>query len=84
METGMLRLAGMKSAQCADVIAQALKAVDGVSSARVSLDAGKATVVFDETVASLALLKRAVLDAGYEIAKPAHGEEGGCCGGCGG
>ena len=26
----------------------------------------------------------AVADAGYEALKPVHGEDGNCCGGCGG
>ena len=84
METGMLRLAGMKTSQCADVIAKALNAVNGVNNVRVSFEGSKATVMFDENLVSLGNLKTAVEDAGYEIAKPKHGEDGSCCGGCGG
>lgn len=84
METGMLKLAGMKDAQCAQVIAQTLNALDGVNNVKVSFDNAKATVTFDETQVSLAGLKQAVENAGYQIAKPVHGEDGACCGGCGG
>lgn len=84
METGMLKLAGMKDQQCAEVIARTLNAVNGVNDVNVSFDSSRASVTFDETLTSLALLKQAVHDAGYEIAKPVHGEDGACCGGCGG
>lgn len=83
MEIGMLRLAGMKTEQCASLIAQALNAVKGVSKTDVSFSASKATVSFDENLVSIPRLKVAVEEAGYQI-KPVHGEEGSCCGGCGG
>ncbi|KAA0911535.1 heavy-metal-associated domain-containing protein [Pusillimonas sp. ANT_WB101] len=84
METGMLKLAGMKDAQCAEVIAQTLNAINGVNDVNVSFSSNRASVTFDETLTSLPLLKQAVQQAGYEIAKPKHGEDGECCGGCGG
>jgi len=89
METGMMRFAGLKGTQCAQVIAQTLEAMDGVGAVNLSYDENlvedaSASVTFDETRTSLALLRRAVLDAGYQVTKPAHGEEGVCCGGCGG
>ncbi|MBB5216262.1 heavy-metal-associated domain-containing protein [Parapusillimonas granuli] len=80
----MLKLAGLKSDQCAIKVADALKSIKGVEQADVSFQNGKATVTFDEALVSTQRLKVAVEDAGYAIAKPVHGEDGACCGGCGG
>ena len=84
MQVGTLKLAGMKTEQCATIIAQALKDVKGVSNADVSFSGSRATVSFDESLASLPRLKVAVEEAGYQVPKPVHGEDGVCCGGCGG
>jgi len=84
MQVGMLRLAGLQGEQCAGKIAAALKSLKGVEKAEVSFSSGKATVTFDETMVSTQRMKVAVEDAGYSIAKPVHGEDGACCGGCGG
>ena len=84
METGMLRLAGMKGPQCVENIEQAISAMDGVSSVKISLENSKASVLFNENLVSIDELKLAVERAGYQIAKPVHGEDGACCGGCGG
>jgi len=84
METGMIRLAGMKGPQCAENIVQAISSLDGVSSVKISFETSKASVLFDEGLVSIDELKLAVERAGYQIAKPVHGEDGACCGGCGG
>lgn len=84
MQVGMIKLAGLKEESCASRIADALKAVKGVDSADVSFDKAKASVTYNEELVSLQRLKVAVEDAGYEIAQPVHGEDGACCGGCGG
>lgn len=84
MQIGMLKLAGMKDELCAGKLADALKAITGVSNARVSFSDNKATVSYDERLVSTQRLQVAVEDAGYSIAKPVHGEDGNCCGGCGG
>jgi copper chaperone len=84
MQVGMLKLAGLKDGQCAIKVANALKSIRGVETADVSFEGGKATVTFDESLVSTQRLKVAVEDAGYAIAKPVHGEDGACCGGCGG
>lgn len=84
MQVGMLKLAGLKDPGCAVRLTDALKAVKGVDQADVSFEKAKASITFDEERVSLQRLKVAVEDAGYAIAKPAHGEEGTCCGGCGG
>ena len=84
MQVGMLKLAGLKNETCAVTGANALKAVKGVDTADVSFEKAKASVTFDEGLVSLQHLKVAVEEAGYGIAKPVHGEDGACCGGCGG
>lgn len=84
MQVGMLKLDGLKDSGCAIKITDALKAIKGVDTADVSFEKAKASVSFDEELVSLQRLKVAVQDAGYSIAKPVHGEDGACCGGCGG
>lgn len=84
MQVGMIKLAGLIDENCAIKVAGALKAVKGVNEADVSFEKAKASVSFDEDMVSLQRLKVAVEEAGYGIAKPVHGEDGACCGGCGG
>ncbi|HEY9280600.1 MAG TPA: heavy-metal-associated domain-containing protein [Eoetvoesiella sp.] len=84
MQIGILKLTGLKNEQCANIITRTLMAVKGVSDANVSFGGSKATVSFDENLVSVPRLKVAVEEAGYHIAKPVHGEDGACCGGCGG
>jgi Cu+-exporting ATPase len=56
---------GMTCASCVTSVEKALKAVDGVSDARINLAAEKASVDFDPGFASLADLEKAISDAGY-------------------
>lgn len=84
MQVGMIKLAGLKDEGCVIKVADALKAIKGVDTADVSFEKSKASITFDEDLVSLQRLKVAVEDAGYGIAKPVHGEDGACCGGCGG
>lgn len=84
MQVGMLKLAGLKGNGCAIKLTNALTALKGVDTAEVSFEKNKASITFDESLVSLQRLKVAVEEAGYAIAKPVHGEDGACCGGCGG
>lgn len=84
MQIGMLKLAGLKDESCANTLTQALKAVNGVNDASVSFADSKATISYDEGLVSTQRLQVAIKDAGFSVAQPAHGEEGSCCGGCGG
>lgn len=90
MEIGMMQFAGLKNDHCVQSIEQVLKAVDGVDNVRMtydmdnSADVAGASVTFDEALTSLASLRSVVMDFGYQVTKPAHGEDGVCCGGCGG
>lgn len=67
MKTEVLNINGMSCGGCAITVAGALKAMDGVSDATVSLEEKHATVEFDETRVSLEQLKSAVRHAGYDV-----------------
>ena len=82
MQTELLKITGMTCGGCVNSVAKALKAVAGVSDAKVSLSDGEASVQFDERMTSPERLKSAVLQAGYGVTAPdsAPGpkSEGGC------
>lgn len=84
MQTQTLKVPNMENEQAVNTINQALSGVEGVSGVSISLQDQKATVSFDESVVSKSRLKAAVEDLGFDVAKPVHGEDGECCGGCGG
>jgi copper chaperone CopZ len=83
MEIGTIKIADIPNQQAADTITQALTAVNGVISARVSLAGKRASVNFEADKTSIDDLKQVVVNNGFELAL-AHGEGGHCCGGCGG
>ena len=66
METTTFKVSGMTCGGCVRSVTQVLKAVPGVSAAEVSLERGEATVSFDPAQASVAQLRGAIEDAGYE------------------
>ena len=57
---------GMTCASCVAHVEKALKGVDGVDDARVNLATNNATIDFDPSFASPAVLEKAIADAGYE------------------
>lgn len=67
MKTETLKVNGMTCGGCANNVAGALKAVEGVNDAQVSLERKEATVDFDENRTSPEQLKSAVRHAGYEV-----------------
>ncbi len=85
MQTEILRVTGMSSAACADTIAKALDAIDGVDDFNISLAGGSVTVRYDEHRTSSKQFQAALMEAGYGIggAQSAHAD-GSCCGSCGG
>lgn len=83
MEIATLKIAGMTCDNCVATLTDTFKALTGVERASVSLASKHASVTFDPTQINTVQLKEAVRDAGYEVL-PAHGEEGNCCGSCGG
>ena len=58
---------GMTCGGCVNSVTKALKAVRGVQAADVSLEKQQAVVTFAEEEASVADLKQAVEDAGYDV-----------------
>lgn len=67
MKTETLKVTGMSCGGCAINVAGALKAIDGVNDAHVSLENREATVDFDESRTSTEQLKSAVRHAGYGV-----------------
>jgi len=61
-----LSLIGMSCVTCAGTIEEALKGVDGVVSVAVNFAGEKAIVHYNPEVATVARLKKAVSDAGYQ------------------
>lgn len=84
MQTETVKIVDMTNQQAVETIRQTLAQLDGVDDIDISLEDQKAVVSFDETLASKYGLRMAIEDLGFEIAKPVHGEDGNCCGGCGG
>ena len=74
METVTLKINGMTCAGCARSVTKLLEGVEGVRSARVSLERGEATVELDRppggsgSADALAALRAAVEGGGYEAA----------------
>lgn len=62
-------------------IARTLQSIKGVH--KVTTAAGIVKVDFDEDVTSIQELRAALQNTGLRVKKPAHGEEGMCCGSCG-
>lgn len=84
MQTELLKVTGMACGGCISNVTKALKAINGVGDVNVSLDAGEATVKYDERLTSPEQLKSAVKGAGYGVdgtnAAHSHKGKGGCCG----
>ena len=84
VHTETLKVTGMSCGGCVSTIEDALKAVPGVSSAKVSLANQEATVQFSEGQTSHEQLQSAIEKAGYGVEKvgfaAAVPAKGGCCG----
>jgi copper ion binding protein len=66
METTTIEVGGMTCQGCVASVTRVLKAVPGVSEAKVTLEPGAATVVFDAARTNVAALQAAIEDAGYD------------------
>ena len=84
MQTEILKVTGMSCGGCVGTIESALKAVPGVSDAKVSLANHEATVQFSEGQTSHEQLQSAIEKAGYGVETiglaPAVPAKGGCFG----
>ncbi len=65
MTTTTLKVHGMSCGHCVMAVTQALKGVEGVSEAKVDLQAGQAVVDYDESRATKQDLVSAVVEEGY-------------------
>ncbi|KKP40032.1 MAG: copper-translocating P-type ATPase, Cu2+-exporting ATPase [Candidatus Peregrinibacteria bacterium GW2011_GWF2_33_10] len=65
----ILLISGMHCASCAGIIEKALKKVNGVASANVNFAAEKASIIFDESLATQENLIKAIEKAGYKAEK---------------
>lgn len=68
METAMLKINGMTCMGCVNSVKRVLQAVSGVSKVDVTLDPGQARVEYDPAAAGPTQLRKAIEDAGYEVA----------------
>ncbi len=64
-----LRIKGMHCATCSRSVAEALRAVEGVTRVDVNLATEKAVVEYDPERAAPTLLDKAVADSGYEVVR---------------
>jgi len=68
VETKVLKIEGMSCDHCKKAVTEALQGVAGVQRVEVDLAQGKATVSYDPAQASEEAMRRAVEEAGYEVA----------------
>ncbi len=66
MQTVVLSIAGMSCQSCVKSVTQVLTGVPGAGEVDVSLSAAQATIQFDPDRTSLADLRQAVTDAGFD------------------
>lgn len=68
MQTKTLDVRGMTCGHCKMSVEGALNKLDGVSAVEVDLNSGKVEVTYDESKVSLANMKEAVEEQGYDVA----------------
>jgi len=83
MESQNLQLLDTFNDEGARNIVRTLQSVKGVHKVTVTTAASLVAVDFDGDVTSIQELRAALQNTGLRIKKPAHGEEGMCCGSCG-
>ena len=67
MEHATLNVTGMTCQGCVASVTRVLKAVPGVSEVMVELNPGRAKIAYDQSLATLPVLKAAIEDAGYDV-----------------
>ena len=67
MEHATLNVTGMTCQGCVASVTRVLKAVPGVSEVTVELNPGTAKIAYDQSLATLPVLKAAIEDAGYDV-----------------
>jgi copper chaperone CopZ len=81
MQNQTFEVKGMRSEQCANIVAGTISAVQGVEDVNVSLLRSQAEVCFDERLVDVSTLQQALAHAGYP-AIAATPRTSFCCGGC--
>jgi len=66
-EKQILKVAGMTCGHCKSAVEKAVRGLPGVLAAEVDLAAGSLAVDFDSAKSSLASIKKAVEEAGYQV-----------------
>ena len=66
LESIVIEITGMSCQGCVKSVTAALKALPGVGQVDVSLDAGQARVACDPGLLSVAELRKAIEDAGFD------------------
>ncbi len=66
MKETNLKIEGMHCAGCSTRLERVLNNLEGVETAKVSLEEKKATIKYDETKISLEIIKEAIEDAGFK------------------
>lgn len=87
MRSETLKLTGTNTSQdCADSVARTLKGVRGVGDIVMGAGNSEVKVQFNDEITSSQELQNVLAQAGFAISteKSVHGENGSCCGGCGG
>lgn len=83
MKSETLSLTGAVDEARAMEIARVLNAVKGVNKIAISTANSSVSVDFNDDLTSVQELRATLEKSGLGKAKPAHGEEGMCCGSCG-
>ncbi|HEY3419221.1 MAG TPA: heavy metal translocating P-type ATPase [Methanomassiliicoccales archaeon] len=65
--TASFGLTGMTCASCAQTISESLSGLEGIENANVNLATEKATVTYDPSKVNIEAMKKAVIDAGYDV-----------------
>jgi copper chaperone len=68
MESTTLQVKGMTCGGCVASVTRVLRGLPGVEEVEVALQPGTARIAYDPQRAGLADIKRAIEDAGYEVA----------------
>mgnify|MGYP000567466925 FL=1 len=66
MKETNLKIEGMHCAGCSTRLEKVLNNLEGVETAKVSLEEKKATIKYDETKISLEIIKEAIEDASFK------------------
>ena len=66
MKETNLKIEGMHCTGCSTRLERVLNNLEGVETAKVSLEEKKATIKYDETKISLEIIKEAIEDAGFK------------------